>query len=525
MRTYSLLKRPSLRFSALTLCAGAMLFGSNYSLRAQTLARPGWQGSGMMSEAWWRNAVMYRVDVRGFQDSDGDGVGDLKGVASRMNYLQSLGVDAIVLDKLGDGNGFDDVVSAAAPVQIRVLVVVDGGGNVAPNTDDAVVGQARMWLTRGAAGVLLRSARPANDVAGLLHRLRGVTDGFPGSRVLLAATGTNPAPSTIHAIDLDQVPVVTRMRGGSVPTGAQLTQVPLELTNATAKTIRAALNGVNAAPTGTALFLAEQLFSTKELLAQANVAALDGRRRAFAMVLLASRGAASVRYGQEIGMLPVESGDSAEVMQWTPANVTQAPKPVEEAKPAPVVDNTPAQVDKDGFATFKPYVPPPKAAPVVKNADGEVVPAPLVVDPNTLPGFTSGKLLQAAPADATTLNVAKEEGDTESLLQLYRRLIQLHHDNPTLRNGAELLLDYDDLGAVVWVRQPAKDSRSTAIIAVCNLSGAPLKLSLNEELTRQHIKTGTLRNLLSATATAESVQSTDNLSLPPYGVFLGELYH
>jgi glycosidase len=162
---------------------------------------------------------------------------------------------------------------------------------------------------------------------------------------------------------------------------------------------------------------------------------------------------------------------------------------------------------------------------VVKNADGEVVPAPVVVDPNTLPGFTSGKLLQAAPADAATLNVAKEEGDAESLLQLYRRLIQLHHDNPTLRNGAELLLDYDDLGAVVWVRQPAKDSRSTAIIAVCNLSGAPLKLSLNEELTRQHIKTGTLRNLLSATATAESVQSTDNLSLPPYGVFLGELYH
>jgi hypothetical protein len=330
MRTYSLLKRPSLRFSALTLCAGAMLFGSNYSLRAQTLARPGWQGSGMMSEAWWRNAVMYRVDVRGFQDSDGDGVGDLKGVASRMNYLQSLGVDAIVLDKLGDGNGFDDVISAAAPVQIRVLVVVDDGGNVAPNTDEAVVGQARMWLTRGAAGVLLRSTRSANDVAGLLHRLRAVTDGFPGSRVLLAATGTNPAPSTIHAIDLDQMPVVTRVRGGAVPAGAQLTQVPLELTNATAKTIRAALNGVNAAPAGTALFLAEQLFSTKELLAPANVAALDGRRRAFAMVLLASRGAASVRYGQEIGMLPVESGESAEVMQWTPANVTQAPKPVEE---------------------------------------------------------------------------------------------------------------------------------------------------------------------------------------------------
>jgi alpha-glucosidase len=519
----SLLRRPSLRLNALALCAGAALFGVHGTVSAQTLARPGWQGSGMMAEAWWRNAVMYRVNVRSFQDSDGDGIGDLKGVANRMNYLQSLGVDAIVLDKLGDGDGFDDVVSAAAPRQIRVLVVVDDGGNVTPNTDDAVVAQARRWLTRGAAGVLLRSTQSANDAAGLLRRLRGVTDSFPGSRVLLAATGTNPAPSTIHAINLDETPVAAPIRG--VVGGPQLTQVPLELTNATAKTIRAALNGVNAAPAGTALFLAEQLYSTKELLAPANVAALDGRRRAFAMVLLASRGAASLRYGQEIGMLPVEAGEGAGVMQWTPANVTQAPKPVEEAKPAPVVDTTPAKVDADGYTTFKPYVPPPRPAPVVKTADGEVVPAPVVVDPNTLPGFTNGKLPQPAPADAATLNVAKEEGDAGSLLQLYRRLIQLHHDNPTLRNGAEVLLDYDDLGAVVWVRQPAKDSRSTAIIAVCNLSGAPLKLSLNQELTRQKIKTGTLRNLLSATATADSVQSTDTLSLPPYGVFLGELYH
>jgi alpha-glucosidase len=518
MLNSSLLRRSSLQLGVLAVCASAML-------QAQTLARPGWQGSGMTVETWWRNAVMYRVDVRSFQDSDGDGVGDLKGVASRMDYLQSLGVDAIVLDKLGDGAGFDDVVSAAVQRQIRVLIALDDSGNVAANTDDAVVNQARMWLVRGASGVLLRSARSASDAAGLLHRLRGVTDSFPGSRVLLAATGTNPAPSTIHAISLDEVSVVAPVRGSGAGAGAQLAQVPLELTNATAKTIRAALNGVNAAPAGTALFLAEQLYSTKELLAPANVAALDGRRRAFALVLLASRGAASLRYGQEIGMLPVEAAEKAEVMQWTPANVTQAPKPVEEAKPAPVADTSPTKVDKDGYGTFKPYVPPPKAAPVVKTASGEVVPAPVVVDPNTLPGFTNGKLPGPAPADAATLNVAREEGDAGSLLNLYRRLIQLHHDNPTLRNGAEVLLDYDDLGAVVWVRQPAKDSRSTAIVAVCNLSGAPLKLSLNEELTRQHIRTGTLRNLLSATATADSVQSTDNLSLPPYGVFLGELYH
>jgi hypothetical protein len=527
MLTYSLLKRLCLRFSALALCAGAAVFCANGTMRAQTLARPGWQGSGMTVDAWWRNAVMYRIDVRSFQDSDGDGVGDPKGLASRMDYLQSLGVDALVLEKLGDGDGFDEVVSAAGQQRIRVLVGLEDGGTAA--TDDAALGQARMWLTRGAAGVFLHSTRSANDAAGLLHRLRSVTDGFPGGRVLVAATGTNPAPSTIHAINLDEPPP-TATRGAANLSGAQLVQVPLELTNATAKTIRAALNGVNAVPAagaqaGSSLFLAEQLFSTKELLAPANVAALDGRRRAFAMVLLASRGAASMRFGQEIGMLPVETNDASGTMQWTPTNVTAAAKPVQEEVAAPTVDTTPAKVDAEGFATFKPYVAPPKPKPVVKNAEGEVVPAPVVVDPATLPGFTSGSLRVPLPADAATMNVATEEGDAGSLLNLYRRLVQLHHDNPTLRNGAELLLDYDDLGAVVWVRQPARDSQSTPIIAVCNLSGAPLHLSLNQELTRQHIKTGTLRDLLSRVATATSVQSTDNLTLPPYGVFLGELYH
>ena len=47
---------------------------------------------------WWRNAVIYQVYVRSFQDSDGDGVGDLGGVRARLPYLRSLGVDGIWLN-------------------------------------------------------------------------------------------------------------------------------------------------------------------------------------------------------------------------------------------------------------------------------------------------------------------------------------------------------------------------------------------------------------------------------------------
>ncbi|MGC2635877.1 MAG: alpha-glucosidase [Acidobacteriaceae bacterium] len=46
---------------------------------------------------WWKNAVIYEIYPRSFQDSNGDGIGDLNGITSRLDYLKKLGVDAIWL--------------------------------------------------------------------------------------------------------------------------------------------------------------------------------------------------------------------------------------------------------------------------------------------------------------------------------------------------------------------------------------------------------------------------------------------
>jgi alpha-glucosidase len=46
-------------------------------------------------EPWWRHAVIYEIYPRSFQDSNGDGTGDLNGIAERLDYLEQLGVDAI----------------------------------------------------------------------------------------------------------------------------------------------------------------------------------------------------------------------------------------------------------------------------------------------------------------------------------------------------------------------------------------------------------------------------------------------
>jgi alpha-glucosidase len=93
---------------------------------------------------WWDNAVVYQIYPRSFQDSDGDGVGDLHGITQRLDHLEWLGVDALWLSpiypspladfgydvsdytdvdpQLGTLPDFDDLVAAAHDRGLRVLL-------------------------------------------------------------------------------------------------------------------------------------------------------------------------------------------------------------------------------------------------------------------------------------------------------------------------------------------------------------------------------------------------------------------
>ena len=60
---------------------------------------------------WWKEAVVYQIYPRSFKDTDGDGVGDLKGIISKLDYIKSLGIDVIWLNPIyaspNDDNGYD----------------------------------------------------------------------------------------------------------------------------------------------------------------------------------------------------------------------------------------------------------------------------------------------------------------------------------------------------------------------------------------------------------------------------------
>jgi len=110
------------------------------------LAAALWSGAMQAAPArpWWKGAIIYEIYPRSFQDSNGDGIGDLNGITSRLNYIKSLGVDAIWLtpiypspqvdfgydiadyenvdSKYGTLRDFDRLVAEARKRHIRVIM-------------------------------------------------------------------------------------------------------------------------------------------------------------------------------------------------------------------------------------------------------------------------------------------------------------------------------------------------------------------------------------------------------------------
>ncbi len=458
---------------------------------AQVLARPGWAGSGVEAEVWWRRGVFYRITPRFFQDSNGDGVGDLAGVEQRLDYLQRLGVDAIILVPPFNEDDFGLLARKAADAHVRILVEL-------PAADE---GLARKWLNQGAAGVVLRPQVGTTVDGASLQRLRKQVASFPGDRVLIA-DGRGVVP---------------------VSGGAQLREMAvLGVGTEDARALRSKLDsallgssdGVENVPL---LHIEGEAQVAKNAQAQAL------QDRVIAAAALGSRAAVIFDAGRELGLISTDG--SVVAMQWTPANVTsETPQPVVATKPKVEV-----------YGAFTPYIPPPKLAlpaptrPVVVQSE-TAQPSDL----NTLPGFSTAEFKVSEAVNGAASNAASEETDESSLLNFYRHLIALHHGNWSIRNGSQTLLNRDAQNVLVWVRRAPAGTRTTAsVLIAANLSEQPASLDLQSDLQAMRVRAGVLRPLLTASvsemlASAGNLlptETADHLVLPGRTFFMGELYH
>src|SRR5689334_2958459 len=98
----------------------------------------------MTTYAWWQTGVLYQVYPRSFQDSNGDGIGDLPGITKRLSYFVDLGVTALWISpifpspmrdfgyditdycgidpRFSDLGDFDDLLAAAHHAGLRVIL-------------------------------------------------------------------------------------------------------------------------------------------------------------------------------------------------------------------------------------------------------------------------------------------------------------------------------------------------------------------------------------------------------------------
>lgn len=196
---------------------------------------PGDSGDG--SARWLPDSACYRVDVRAFRDSDGDGCGDLDGVREQLDYLCWLGIDIIWLSGFlasplgGRGNGrdvdpilgtiesFDKLVEETHARGIRVMLVtpVDTAEFDTADATSELVRALEFWMDRGVDGFRLGitpgMTHPAHkEVGELAELLRPAVDRHP--RRVLGALVDEHSPG---CPGMDRFDMATDIRFCGIP--------------------------------------------------------------------------------------------------------------------------------------------------------------------------------------------------------------------------------------------------------------------------------------------------------------------
>jgi hypothetical protein len=477
--------------------------GATHRVQAQTVAHKGWVGSGLTIDPWWKGAVFYELDPLTFQDSNGDGFGDLRGIAERLDYLKTLGVDALVLSpfELQKGAGsafeavygkeedFDQLEREASLRTMRVLVDVPIGPK--HSTEDTLA-MARFWLSRGVGGLrLVADSAPGGvstggtstggtsdgtggqaEAAERVRLLRRLCASYVGDRVLLwDVAGELPPSEEAHTASGrrhesgsgSHQPV----SGSHQPvSGSQVAQLTVDhaaasLTAWNAGTMRMLVAGAQSSNAMMVSDSADGVRSWTRLSGGMDQGQRLAVAKMVATALFAGREAPMMLSGQEIGM--ASDAASPAPMQWG-------------AEPGLA----------SGFTTGTPWVP---------------------MGPN-----------------AASATVAAEDAEPGSLLNWYRKLSELRKQGFALKGGSLMLVDTGYPDVVAWVRKGSTAAGERPLLVMCNLSSRGVLISVEQQLKQLGLKpaSGMMPMALSFPGINPSYTAT-GINLPAYGIYLGEI--
>src|SRR5271165_1191755 len=579
-------------------CALTLSLGVALAVRGQSAPASANQSS---LADWWKNAVILEIYPRSYQDSNGDGIGDLNGITQRLDYLKSLGVDAIWLTPIypspqvdfgydiadyeaidpqyGTMADFDKLMAEANKRHIRVIMDMvmnhssdkhkwflesrssknnpyrdwyvwkDGKNQTATdkgevpnnwrsdfggtawewdpktrqywyhkfyteqpdfNWNNPKVHQAfkdiiAFWLKKGVAGfrfdaittlfedpqwrdedpVLDKNGQPVKgpdgqvelndtrtnnlpEVHDVMQEMRASSDkGFkpttyPGTRVFIGETY------------LPNIAELAKQYGTASHPEFHLpmdTQI-LGINKMDAATFRSKLTDAETQLNGNTPLLVFDNHDNPRLDARYGAdlhnAAIE---RVIATVLFANRGAALFYYGDEIGMK------------------TTPPERKEDVK------------DPVGKAMW----------PFYKGRDGERT--PMQWDDSKNAGFsTNSTPWLPVPPTYTTVNVKAQEGNPESMLAWYKRLIELKQTNTAFAMNNSTMLDTDNTKVLSWLRQ-APDGKQ--VVVSCNFTADPQTVNL----TGGGVK-GTKAKTLLKSPDGTEPGSLDAVPLPAFGVWI-----
>jgi alpha-glucosidase len=528
---------------------------------------------------WWKRAVFYEIYPRSFADSNGDGIGDLHGITSQLDYLKDLGVDAIWITPCfpspqvdfgydvsdyenidpmyGTLADFDGLAREAKKRNIRIILDfvvnhtsdqhpwfldskssrtsahrdwyvwrdgkgpgkppnnwVSGFGGSAwkfdpttnqyyyhyfyaqqpdlnwrnPAVKDAMFDVTRFWYRRGVAGFRLDAVdtlfedpnlhdnpvvRPGKNAFGdpieenqyntklpevhdILQGLRRIANEYNG--VLIGETWT------------EDVAELNRYYGE----GNNELQLPMDflftmVNKLSPAEFRKQIAAVNSAP-GWPTFVISNHDIARSYDRYGDGKHNDQIAKLMAALYLTLRGTPILYYGEEIGM------------KTTPPTRKQ---------------DVQDPIGRTGW-------------PKEKGRDGERTPMQWNDSPNA--GFTTGKPWLPVPPTYKTHNVADELKDPNSILQFYKRVLQLRHTDEALLYGNYTAINKGDPNVLSYLRI----YKGQGVVVSLNMSKTPQKIML--QLKREGFTSA--KGLL-PTGISDPVKST--LSLPAYGVFIGQL--